>query len=276
MPNFNRIDQNMQKTQMKTPSMPVSMSIAGSDSGGGAGIQADLLTFSAFGVYGTTAITCLTAQSPEKVSRVVEMDQEFVRQQMEEVAQYFRPKSVKTGMLFNKPIIATVADFLSRNPELPAVVDPVMVTASGSTLLERSAVEVLKDRLLPLASLITPNLDEAKVLLGYRPQDLSEMREAAHCLSKEFGTAVFLKGGHLDGAIVYDVLCQNEDEINILEASKKTGVNTHGSGCTVSAAIAAGLAHGQDLLSSVEAAHSYLQSGIEEPLHLRNEQFISH
>ena len=136
--------------------MPVSMSIAGSDSGGGAGIQADLLTFSAFGVYGTTAITCLTAQSPEKVSRVVEMDQEFVRQQMEEVAQYFRPKSVKTGMLFSKPIIATVADFLSRNPELPAVVDPVMVAASGSTLLERSAVEALKERLLPLASLITP------------------------------------------------------------------------------------------------------------------------
>ena len=261
-------------TASKKP--PVALTIAGSDSGGGAGIQADLLAFRAFGVFGTSALTCVTAQSPRRVSGVVALDAEFVFRQITEIASFFSLSAVKTGMLFNRSIIEKVAEFLTSNLQLPAVVDPVMVAASGARLLEAEAVEAFKTELLPLATVITPNLDEAEVLLGRLPVDFTQMQEAARELAAKFETAVFLKGGHLPGPRVFDILCQKNGRMTVLEARKSEEINTHGSGCTIAAAIAAVLAGGSNLRSAVKAAHAYLQSGFERPLHLQGEKFISH
>lgn len=255
---------------------PVALTIAGSDSGGGAGIQADLLTFQAFGVFGTSALTCLTAQSPRQVSGVVALDAAFVFQQISEVASFFSLRVVKTGMLFNQAIIGKVAQFLASNSELPTVVDPVMVAASGARLLETDAVEAIKEELLPLATVITPNLDEAEVLLGWRPEDYSQMQAAAVELATEYQTAVFLKGGHLLGDRVFDILREQDGRTTVFEVRKIEEINTHGSGCTIAAAIAAALACGKGLQSAVKAAHFYLQSGIERPLRLQGESFIRH
>ena len=255
---------------------PVALTIAGSDSGGGAGIQADLLTFRAFGVFGTSALTCITAQSPRQVSGVVALDADFVFRQITEIASFFSLAAVKTGMLFNRSIIEKVAEYLAKNRELPAVVDPVMVAASGARLLEAEAVEAFKGELLPLATVITPNLDEVEVLLGRLPENLAQMQDAAQELAVVFQTAIFLKGGHLQGPRVFDILCQKNGRTTVFEARKIEEINTHGSGCTIAAAIAAALARGSNLQSAVKAAHSYLQSGIERPLCLQGEQFISH
>lgn len=255
---------------------PVALTIAGSDSGGGAGIQADLLTFQAFGVFGTSALTCLTAQSPRQVSGVMAVDADFVFQQISEVDSFFSLRVVKTGMLFNQAIIGKVAQFLAGDPELPAVVDPVMVAASGAKLLKSDAVEAFKEELLPLATVITPNLDEAEVLLGWRPESHSQMQAAAVELATEYQTAVFLKGGHLLSDRVFDILREKDGRTTVFEVCKIEEINTHGSGCTIAAAIAAALACGKDLRSAAKAAHFYLQSGFEHPIRLQGESFIRH
>jgi hydroxymethylpyrimidine/phosphomethylpyrimidine kinase len=257
--------------------MPVALSVAGSDSGGGAGIQADLLSFAANGAFGTTAITCLTAQNPAGVTAIEVLPAAFVREQILQVQRYFRIGAIKTGMLYNAEIIAAVADFLEDNPDIPVVVDPVMVATSGAMLLRESAVEALQLKLLPRATLITPNLDEAGILLGRRARTAGDLEEAARDLAQTIGVAVLLKGGHLDGAgEITDILATPEGEAAAFTAQRIEGVNTHGSGCTLSSAIAANLARKWDLTKAVGEALTYLRRGLRQPLFLNGQPFIQH
>ncbi len=180
----------------KRPLLPVALTIAGSDSGGGAGIQADLKTFAALGVHGTSAITCITAQNPAGVRGIQACSVEIVRGQMEAVFEELPPAAVKTGMLYSAPIIRAVAALCRRHRGLPLVVDPVMVSTSGAQLLKPAAVKALCAELLPLATLVTPNLDEAEILVGEKLTSVEDLRAAARELHKRFGCAALVKGGH--------------------------------------------------------------------------------
>ena len=263
------------------------LTIAGSDSGGGAGIQADLLTFAAHGVFGTTAISSLTAQNPAGVSAVHACPADFVREQAEQVAKFFRPRAAKTGMLFNAEIICATADFFAAHREIPFVLDPVMISTSGTRLLRDDAVFALRERLIPLATLITPNLDEAEVLLGEKfswredvsADEATEIRSAALALAGKLGVAVLLKGGHGNGSEIFDVLARPNGDCETFVSVRVCGVNTHGSGCTLSAAIAANLAilESVDALGKcVSAARDYLLRGMKSPLGIAGENFIAH
>ena len=252
------------------------MTIAGSDSGGGAGIQADILTFTSIGIYATSAITCLTAQNPAGVSAVQALESKLVRAQIDQVMDFFPVRAIKTGMLFNSTIIDSVAEFLSANPEIPAVVDPVMVASSGALLLERSAVESIKKNLLPKAFVITPNLDECEVLLGNKPMDCSGMVEAAEKLQTKYGCQVLLKGGHLSSDTIVDILCDRNGNSTILKTNRIPDVDTHGSGCTLSSAITAFLAKEYTLKEACHLAHAYLQNGMKNPIKIGEKSFIAH
>ena len=256
--------------------LPVALSIAGSDSGGGAGVQADLLTFAANGVFGTTAITCLTAQNPDGVSGVVALAPEFVAEQALQVFRFFDVRAVKTGMLFNAAIIGAVAGLLRENRGVPAVVDPVMVATSGAALLQPEAVAAVVAQLFPLAALVTPNLDETAVLLGRRPVDEAEMGVAASELARRFGVPFLLKGGHLGGDELVDVLAQPDGRSERWVGARIAGVDTHGSGCTLSSAIAAQLALGRTLVEAIEEGRAYLRRGLERGVALRGRKFIAH
>ena len=256
--------------------LPAALSVAGSDSGGGAGIQADLLTFAAHGVFGLTALTCLTAQNPAGVSGVHAVPAEFVLAQSRQVSAYFQIGAWKTGMLFNAEIIAAVAGHAGAAGTPPLVCDPVMVASSGANLLQPEAVEAVKQLLLPAAFLITPNLDEAAVLLGQRPRDASDLPDAARGLARLFGTSVLLKGGHLEGNAVADTLAAKDGSLTNYLAARIPGVDTHGSGCTLSASITARMARGEPLKQAVEGARAYLRRGMEKPLRAAGRNFISH
>jgi hydroxymethylpyrimidine/phosphomethylpyrimidine kinase len=255
---------------------PVALSIAGSDSGAGAGVQADLLTFAAHQVFGTTAITCITAQNPDAVTDVHEVPVELVTRQAQAVRGFFHLRAIKTGMLFSRAIIEAVARFIAGARGVPTVVDPVMVATSGAVLLQPAAIDALARELLPLAALITPNLDEAAVLLGTRPGTVHEVEQSAAELSRRFKTAVLVKGGHLEGGHVVDVLAQPGAPLRHWYGERIEGVNTHGSGCTLSAAIAANLALGKSLEDAVDAARRYLRLGLEQPLSVGGRCFIAH
>ena len=257
-------------------SLPVAVTVAGSDSGGGAGIQADLLTFAAHGVYGTTVITSLTAQNPREVRAVEAPTAGFVRQQLEAVHAYFPLAALKTGMLYSREIIEEVAAFLERNPGIPSVVDPVMVATSGAALLQDEAMATLREKLLPRANLLTPNLDEATLLWGNPITNEAEMSTAATALSEEFQTAVLLKGGHMSGESLLDLLVKPGKEPIPYPKPRIQGVNTHGSGCTLASAIAAQLALGEDLESAVTHGLAYLQRTLQQPLRLGEERFLGH
>jgi len=243
----------------------IALTVAGSDSGGGAGIQADLKTFEAMGVHGTSAITCITAQNPRRVAMVVRVPSGMLRAQLEAVFAELPPGAVKTGMLYSAENIRVVADFFSgRRAAPPLVVDPVMIATSGARLLAPGAVRLLLERLLPLATLVTPNLDEAAVLTG-RPEPINTvaaMRTAARVIHRRFGVAVLLKGGHRPGARrAVDVFFDGRRE-RILSARFVTGIQTHGTGCTYSAAICAGLAAGCELEAAVVAAKKAMTAAI--------------
>jgi hydroxymethylpyrimidine/phosphomethylpyrimidine kinase len=255
--------------------LPSALSIAGSDSGAGAGIQADLLTFAANGVFGTTAITCLTAQNPRGVSGVHPVPPDFVREQCRQVAAHFHPRALKTGMLLEAGIVEAVAAFIAESG-IPAVVDPVMVATSGATLLAPAAVEAVKARLLPLATLVTPNLDEAAILLGKKALGGVQAEAEALELAKTYGVPFFLKGGHAEGDDLIDVLAWADGRTFTLKARRAPGVDTHGSGCTLSAAITAHLALGKGLKESVQAAHAYLQEGIHKSITVSGLKVIRH
>ena len=242
---------------------PVALTIAGSDSGGGAGIQADLKTFSAMGVHGATAITCLTAQNPERVLAIQPGSPRIVWKQIEAVFEALRPAASKTGMLFSQEIIRAVADGISRMPRVPLVVDPVMIATSGATLLDPAAIRTLRKRLLPLATLLTPNLDEAEMLTGRRIASVDNMRSSARQMQADFGCAVLVKGGHLRGMReAVDIFFDGRTEL-LLNAPFIRGVSTHGTGCTYSAAITAALALGHGLSNAVTMGKRYITAAIQ-------------
>ncbi|MGE9295008.1 MAG: bifunctional hydroxymethylpyrimidine kinase/phosphomethylpyrimidine kinase [Puniceicoccales bacterium] len=257
------------------PNLPVALTIATSDSGCGAGIQADLLTFSRLQAYGVTAQAALTAQNPDGVSAVHELPTEFLQAQLDQLAAYFPIAALKTGMLFSAPLIETATRFIEQN-EIPAVVDPVMIATSGARLLREDAAQQLRERLLPAATLITPNLDEAAALLGQRPDSLDAMKDAARELLRKFGSAVLLKGGHLPGDELVDIFLERDGTCETITCRRMTGVNTHGSGCTLSAAITAVLARGAPLKEAVQQGHAYLQRSLRHPLHVAGTAFINH
>ena len=240
----------------------MALTIAGSDSGGGAGLQADLKTFAALGAHGTSVVTCLTAQNPRRILGVESCSRRIVRRQLEAVFEELRPAAVKTGMLFSAEIIRTVADFLDRQPEIPLVVDPVMISTSGTTLLKPAAVRILQDRLLPLAGLVTPNLAETKILTGRKIGSLDDMRTAARQIQSRFGCAALVKGGHLRGIReAVDIFFDGRQEL-ILRVPFIRGIPTHGTGCAYSAAITAALASGKELPQAVARAKQFITRAI--------------
>jgi hydroxymethylpyrimidine/phosphomethylpyrimidine kinase len=242
---------------------PTALTIAGSDSGGGAGIQTDLKTFAALGVHGTTAITCITAQNPTTVRGIQACSPKIVREQIETVFAELRPAAIKTGMLYSVGIIRVVADFFKRGQHSPLVVDPVMVSTSGARLLKPSASAILQNRLLPLAALVTPNLHEAEILVGQALKSVEDLRVAAKTIHHRFGCAVLVKGGHLrNSREAVDIFFDGKVEL-LLTAPFIKGVSTHGTGCTYSAAITALLAKGVELVEAVERAKRFITRAIE-------------
>jgi len=245
---------------------PVSaVSIAASDSGGGAGIQADLLTFAAHGVYGTTVIAAGTAQNTRGVTAVETFSTRFLRRQMDAVFEDFHPRAVKIGMLFDRPRIREVARGLVRHRAVNVVLDPVMVSKSGARLLSKSALASLRDDLLPLCDLVTPNLPEAAALAGMRIRSDADRRVACGVLVDAGAGAVLLKGGHRRGKEVRDLLFDGRFFTEFVAPRIRTRA-THGTGCTLSSAIAANLALGVRLDEAVLAAIHYLRSGLARGL----------
>jgi hydroxymethylpyrimidine/phosphomethylpyrimidine kinase len=269
-PNAERQTSNSDKSragaQRSTENVPVALSIAGSDSSAGAGIQADLKTFSALGVYGLTAATCIVAEIPGKVSRIEPASAKIVREQIEVLAKSLPIAAVKTGLLCSAEIVSAVAKAIQDIGKLfaqrmPLVVDPVFVATSGDPLLEPAAIETYEKELFPLASLITPNLDEAGRLLGAKIENRQSMRHAGKELEKRFGRGILLKGGHLMGDCAVDVLFA-DGKIIEFSAPFVRGVTTHGTGCTYSAAITAGLAKGLSLEEAISEAKKFVTESI--------------
>lgn len=242
-------------------SSTVALTIAGSDSGGGAGIQADLKTFAAHGVYGVSAITAVTAQNTMEVAAVEEISPDLVTAQIEAVSDDFPVAAAKTGMLSSARIIRAVVAALDDLP-FPSVVDPVMVAKSGDRLLRADAVAAMREELLPRAALLTPNLPEAADLTGLRVEDEAGMRAAGERLLDMGAGAVLMKGGHLPGDAIVDLLLTG-DGVRAFRGRRIRTRATHGTGCTLSAAIAAGLALGQRLEDAVAAARAYLRRAME-------------
>jgi hydroxymethylpyrimidine/phosphomethylpyrimidine kinase len=236
---------------------PRALTIAGSDSGGGAGIQADLKTFAAFGVYGTSAIAALTAQNTLGVRGVHVVPSEFVTAQIEAVAADIGCDAVKTGMLATSAIVEAVAAAVEALDLPNLVVDPVMVAKSGDRLLDDDAVHALKRSLLPLARVVTPNVPEAEALAGMTIRSPVDMREAARRIARLKPRAVVVKGGHLAGADVVDILYEDGEFAEVI-GPRVDGPNTHGTGCTFAAAVAARLARGASLDQAVRDAKDYV------------------
>lgn len=241
--------------------LPIALTIAGSDSGGGAGLQADLKTFAALDVHGTSVVTCVTAQNPRRVLRVEPCSPAMLRHQLTAVFEELPPTAVKTGMLYSADNVRIVCDFFRTQP--PAlVVDPVMIATSGAELLEPAAVRLLTERLLPLAGVITPNVAEAEALLGTRIRSVEDLRRAAKALHARFGAAALVKGGHLRGLRqAVDIFYDGKQEL-LLSALFVRGVKTHGTGCTYSAAITACLAKGLSLEQAVAKAKEFVTQAI--------------
>jgi len=249
--------------------MKRALTIAGSDSGGGAGIQADLKTFAALGVFGMSAITALTAQNTLGVQGVFEIPPEFVAAQIDSVVVDIGVDAVKTGMLANEEIVATVAAKIAEHRLSPVVVDPVMIAKGGDPLLKESAREALIRRLLPLAAVVTPNLPEAEVLCGFAISSLDDMRRAAREILALGPRSVVVKGGHfLDLEESRDVFYDG-DAFEELPAARVATRNSHGSGCTFASAIAAELALGRSVRQAVRAAKRYITAILRASADLR-------
>ncbi len=241
---------------------PVALTIAGSDSGGGAGIQADLKTFHRFGVFGTSAVTAITAQNTLGVQAIHAVPVDTVRAQIDSVVSDLRPAALKTGMLATAELAEEVAAAIGHHGLSRYVMDPVMVATSGDRLLERDAETALAAELLPLATVVTPNLQEAAILTGRPVSTLSDMQAAARSLVDQGAGAALVKGGHLDAeAEAVDVLWDGAEE-HLFRHPWVDTVHTHGTGCTLSAAIAAGLALGNPLPAAVERAIRYVGHAI--------------
>jgi hydroxymethylpyrimidine/phosphomethylpyrimidine kinase len=246
--------------------IPRALTVAGSDSGGGAGIQADLKTFAALGVHGMSAITSITAQNTYSVTRVVDLDPEMVVEQIRVCVEDIGVDAVKTGMLHTTDIIRAVADEL-RKISAPKVVDPVMVAKSGAPLLREDAIKTLVEELIPIADVVTPNAREAERLTGIPVKGLEDQKRAAKEIAELGARAIVVKGGHIDGPMVHDVLYFNGDYI-VLESERIQTKNTHGTGCTFASAIAAHLAHGTEIVQAVRKAKEFVTDAIRYGLDL--------
>lgn len=242
---------------------PMVFSIAGSDSGGGAGIQADLKTISALGCFGTTAITAITVQNTMGVSAIHPIPTSFISAQIKAVMDDFKPSSIKIGMIFNVEVANTIAETLSHYPRIPIIFDPVMIASSGDKLIENNTVNTLKTALLPISSLVTPNLNEASLLAEMEINNLRDMKQAAIRINKFGCNAVLIKGGHLKGPDLYDFYLDQNGNAHIFSATRIATNNTHGTGCTLSSAIASFIALGNDLETSIFKSKEYIQSAIE-------------
>ena len=241
---------------------PRVLSIAGSDSGGGAGIQADLKTFAALGCYGMTAITALTAQNTLGVRAIHGVPPAMLREQIDAVVEDIGLDATKIGMLHSPEIVQTVAEAIDRHALKKVVLDPVMVATSGAVLIENPAIAALVRELFWRADVVTPNLDEASLLVGRPLNNEHEMEAAALELLAMGATAVLLKGGHLAGDVVSDLLVMHNGEVHWMRAPRIHSANTHGTGCTLSSAIAAHLALGATLLAAVQAARAYVRAAL--------------
>jgi len=249
---------------------PIALTIAGSDSGGGAGIQADLKTFSALGVFGCSVISSLTAQNTLGVQGVLPIPPAFVQQQIHSVLSDINVGAIKSGMLATADIIAAVAESLAAYSPIPFVLDPVMVATSGDRLLAEDAIQTLIEKLLPLATIITPNLHEAAVLLNTTAaRNLEQMQQQGEKILALGARAVLMKGGHTDGEHATDLLI-TATGVEVFSAPRLQTKNTHGTGCTLASAIAAGLAKQLSLGDSVKQAKEYLQNALvhSEKLHI--------
>lgn len=247
--------------------MKAVLSIAGSDSSGGAGIQADIKTIAAHRLFAETALTALTAQNTLGVTGVVDIDPGFVEAQIDAVFDDIRPDAVKVGMVSSPAIIEAIARALERHHAENIVVDPVMVATSGARLISEDAIETLKNRLLPLAAVATPNMPEAEVLCGFAVRDETSMERAAFELARATGNAVLVKGGHSDER-ADDVLVETGREPLWLHAPRIDTQNTHGTGCTLSSAIACGLARGYSIEQAVRSAKDYVYGALSTGLNL--------
>ncbi|WP_294479616.1 bifunctional hydroxymethylpyrimidine kinase/phosphomethylpyrimidine kinase [uncultured Bacteroides sp.] len=241
---------------------PVILSIAGSDCSGGAGIQADIKTISALGGYAATAITAITVQNTLGVSAVQPISPEIVRGQIEAVMEDLQPVAVKIGMVNDIQIVGVISDCLRKYAPKYVVYDPVMVSTSGRKLMTDEAVEEIKKKLLPLVTLITPNIDEAAVLTGKNIQNVQDMKMAARKLTDEFQTSILIKGGHLEGDKMCDLLHTSEMNYHIYEEEKIETTNLHGTGCTLSSAIATYLAKGYPMREAIQYAKVYITRAI--------------
>ena len=252
----------------ESAAVPVVLTIAGSDSSAGAGVQADLKTFSALGVYGLTAVTCVVAEIPGKISRIEPVSTDLVREQIAVLCRNFPIAAAKTGLLYTAEIVETVARaiadlFANSANRFPFVIDPVITATSGDRLLEPGAIELYKSKLFPLATLITPNIDEAEKLLGQKIQDRQSMEKAARSLASKYRVSILLKGGHLAGTSAIDLLFAG-GKITEFAAPFVRGVATHGTGCTYSAAITASLASGLSLEKAIGRAKKFVTASIAQ------------
>jgi hydroxymethylpyrimidine/phosphomethylpyrimidine kinase len=260
---------------IKRKQLPVALTIAGSDSGGGAGIQADLKTFAALGVHGTSAIACLTAQNPKRVLRIEDCSPKMLRQQLEAVFEELNPRAAKTGMLFSAENVRVVAEFFKKR-KCPLVVDPILTSTSGARLLEPDALKNFQEKLLPLATLVTPNLSEAEILSGQKIASVEEMRAAAQKIHSRFGCAVLLKGGHLKNSReAVDIFSDGKTEL-LLSAPFIKNIRTHGTGCTYSAAICAALALGCKLPQAVQIGKQFVTQAISRSYKIGNHFALGH
>jgi len=240
---------------------PIALTIAGSDSGGGAGIQADLKTFQHFHVFGTSVITAVTAQNTRGVAGWAPVDTAMIDLQIDALAVDLRPAALKTGMLGGAAVVETVATAIRRHGLAPLVVDPVMVSASGHALLESDAVDTVREMLVPLAALVTPNLDEAEILVGESVRDVDAMERAGRSLVARGAGAALIKGGHLVGDAAIDVLVHG-NRVRVFTHPRLGTQHTHGTGCTLSAAITAHLATGASLDDAVERSIEWVHRAI--------------
>jgi hydroxymethylpyrimidine/phosphomethylpyrimidine kinase len=254
--------------------IPVALTIAGSDCSSGAGIQADLKTFTALGVYGLSAVTCIVAEVPRKVSRIEPATARIVREQIQVLLKIFPVRAIKTGLLCSAKIVCAVGETIQDSKKkgarsIPFVVDPVMIATSGDNLLELEAVEAYENELFPLATLITPNLDEAALLLETVINGRRQMQSAVKALAKKYHASILLKGGHLRGDNAIDLLFHH-GELTEFSAPFVRGVETHGTGCTYSAAITAGLASGFSLEQAIGRAKKFVTESIRRRFHWKS------
>jgi hydroxymethylpyrimidine/phosphomethylpyrimidine kinase len=252
-----------------TSRYPRLLTIAGSDSSGGAGIQADLKTFSALGCYGMSAITALTAQNTTGVRAIHAIPPQMLRDQIDAVIEDIGVDAVKIGMLHAREIVQVVADAIDRHQLRQVVLDPVMIATSGAVLIENEAVQALVQQLFPRVQLITPNLDEAGFLVGHTLKNESDMESASDQLLGLGAQAVLIKGGHLSGDTVADLFANRQGRKWWLRAPRIPSLNTHGTGCTLSSAISAHLALGDPIEKAIEKSHAYIRQALQAGAHVR-------